>query len=182
MTGDPYHELAARGFIFQVTDEDTASQWLASSPVPFYVGFDPTADSLHVGHLLPIMAMRLLQRAGHVPIAVVGGATALIGDPSGKQEARPIMTREQVTADAGLHVPGRATIDLEQELAPGAYLLVASSRGRTARALVLVSRGALVVKGSRGEGLAWLCDVESGVPVADAALRLWERESGRSGR
>ncbi|MDD2404734.1 MAG: tyrosine--tRNA ligase, partial [Victivallaceae bacterium] len=79
-----YHELMARGFIYQETDAVGIERTLASSQVRFYVGFDPTGDSLHVGHLLPIMGMRLLQRAGHFPIVLVGGATAQIGDPSGK--------------------------------------------------------------------------------------------------
>jgi tyrosyl-tRNA synthetase len=100
MTTTTYGELAERGFLYQTTDEAAAAAMLAAGPVSFYVGFDPTADSLHVGHLLPIMAMRLLQRAGHRPIVLVGGATALIGDPSGKQEARPILTREAVAANA----------------------------------------------------------------------------------
>jgi len=95
-----YRELTERGFIYQVTDETAVTKLLDAGPVVFYVGFDPTADSLHVGHLLPVMAMRLLQRAGHVPVALVGGATALVGDPSGKQEARPILSPETVAANA----------------------------------------------------------------------------------
>ncbi|MDD2404384.1 MAG: tyrosine--tRNA ligase, partial [Victivallaceae bacterium] len=84
----------------QETDAVGIERTLASSQVRFYVGFDPTGDSLHVGHLLPIMGMRLLQRAGHFPIVLVGGATAQIGDPSGKVSARPIMTKETVSANA----------------------------------------------------------------------------------
>ena len=80
-----FEELKARGFCFQGTDEAELKKLLDErTKVRFYVGFDPTGNSLHVGHLLPVMAMRLLQRAGHVPIVLVGGATARIGDPSGK--------------------------------------------------------------------------------------------------
>lgn len=96
MSANAFDDLRERGFIYQCTDEDAVRGALGSGPVTFYVGFDPTADSLHVGHLLPIMAMRRLQMAGHRPIVLVGGATALVGDPSGKQEARPILSNELV--------------------------------------------------------------------------------------
>ncbi|MFA7230072.1 MAG: tyrosine--tRNA ligase [Victivallaceae bacterium] len=95
-----YSELQARGFIYQETDSENSKRLLENERVAFYVGFDPTGNSLHVGHLLPIMAMRLLQQAGHMPIVLVGGATAQIGDPSGKQTARPILTKDDVAANA----------------------------------------------------------------------------------
>jgi tyrosyl-tRNA synthetase len=95
-----YDDLKERGFIYQETDEESAASLLAKESVTFYIGFDPTADSLHVGHLLPIMAMRRLQQAGHKPVVLVGGATALVGDPSGKQEARPILSKEKVAENA----------------------------------------------------------------------------------
>ena len=96
MSNCPFEDLKARGFVYQSTDEAALKKALAEGPVTYYVGFDPTGSSLHVGHLLPVMAMRRLQKAGHRPIALVGGATGLIGDPSGKREARPIITKEQV--------------------------------------------------------------------------------------
>ncbi len=95
-----YQELKDRGFFYQETDAVAIEKALNTEKIRFYVGFDPTGDSLHVGHLLPIMGMRLLQQAGHYPIALVGGATAQIGDPSGKLSARPIMTKETVAANA----------------------------------------------------------------------------------
>ena len=95
-----YNELKERGFVYQETDAENISKTLDSERVAFYVGFDPTGNSLHVGHLLPIMAMRLLQKAGHIPIVLVGGATAQIGDPSGKQSARPILTKDEIAANA----------------------------------------------------------------------------------
>ncbi len=91
--------LEQRGFVEQITDREQARK-LLESPVVCYVGFDPTAGSLHVGSLLPIMALVHMQRAGHKPIVVIGGGTALVGDPSGKTEARPLMTKEQVDKNA----------------------------------------------------------------------------------
>ncbi len=91
---NPFEILQSRGFVKQHTAG--APEMLAGAPVAFYVGFDPTADSLHVGHLLPVMAMAHLQRAGHRPIAVVGGGTAMVGDPSGKDEMRQLISAEQI--------------------------------------------------------------------------------------
>ncbi len=96
MSTNLLEDLKARGFVYQSTDEKALAKALSEGPITYYVGFDPTGDSLHVGHLLPVMAMRCLQKAGHRPIALVGGATGLVGDPSGKQEARPILTKEKV--------------------------------------------------------------------------------------
>ncbi len=95
-----YKELKDRGFIYQETDIENTEKILTQEKVSFYVGFDPTGNSLHVGHLLPIMGMRLLQKAGHTPIVLVGGATALVGDPSGKSSARPILTKDEVADNA----------------------------------------------------------------------------------
>ena len=87
--------LKERGFIAQMTFEDELYEQL-KEPTTFYVGFDPTADSLHIGHYIPIMAMAHMQRAGHHPIALMGGGTAMIGDPSGKTEMRKMMTVETI--------------------------------------------------------------------------------------
>ena len=87
--------LKERGFIAQVTFEDELYEQL-KTPTTFYVGFDPTADSLHIGHYIPIMAMAHMQRAGHKPIALMGGGTAMIGDPSGKTDMRKMMTVETI--------------------------------------------------------------------------------------
>ncbi|MBI3119460.1 MAG: tyrosine--tRNA ligase [Candidatus Hydrogenedentes bacterium] len=92
-------ELQWRGFVHQATHEDLA-QRLEGAPLTFYCGFDPTADSLHVGSLLPIFAMAHLQRAGHRPLVLIGGGTGLIGDPSGKTAERTLQTKEQVLANA----------------------------------------------------------------------------------
>ena len=92
-------ELRWRGFLEQCTDEAGLSARLAQGPLTAYTGFDPTADSLHIGSLVPIMGLVHLQRWGHRPIAIVGGATAMVGDPSGKTELRSMLTPLQITAN-----------------------------------------------------------------------------------
>ncbi len=88
-----------RGFVEQVTDREQVRE-LLQGPTTCYIGFDPTARSLHVGSLLPIMSLVHMQRCGHRPIVVIGGGTALVGDPSGKTEMRPVMTREEIDENA----------------------------------------------------------------------------------
>jgi tyrosyl-tRNA synthetase len=90
--------LSQRGLVSQVTDEQMGKR--LGKPVTLYIGFDPTADSLHVGSLVPIMVLAHAQRCGHKPIAVVGGATALVGDPSGKTESRQMLSREDIDHNA----------------------------------------------------------------------------------
>ena len=97
---DVYNILLERGFILQVTEEEPLRDRLQNSSTHFYIGFDPTADSLHVGSLVPIMAMMHMQRQGHLPIVLIGGGTGLIGDPSGKTEMRQLLTRQQVDGNA----------------------------------------------------------------------------------
>ncbi|WP_029208252.1 tyrosine--tRNA ligase [Streptococcus mutans] len=91
-----FEELKARGLVFQTTDEEALKKSLDDGQVSFYTGYDPTADSLHLGHLVPILVMRHLQLAGHKPYALVGGATGLIGDPSFKDDERSLQTKETV--------------------------------------------------------------------------------------
>jgi len=88
--------LKERGFLYQLTDEEATRKKLEEGPQTFYIGFDPTADSLHVGHLLPVMGMRWLQKCGHRPIALVGGGTGMIGDPTGRTSARKVLTVEDI--------------------------------------------------------------------------------------
>ncbi len=97
---DTFDLLVSRGFVQQCTHADEVRAALASGPVTFYVGFDPTADSLHVGHLVQVMLMAWLQRAGHRPIAVVGGGTSRVGDPSGRTDMRQMLTDEQIAANS----------------------------------------------------------------------------------
>ena len=91
-----FDELKERGLVFQTTDEDALREALAEGNVSFYSGYDPTADSLHLGHLVPILVMKHLQLAGHKPYALVGGATGLIGDPSFKDTERSLQTKDTV--------------------------------------------------------------------------------------
>ena len=91
-----YEELQARGLIAQVTDEDEIKELVNAGKATFYIGFDPTADSLHVGHFMALCLMKRLQMAGNKPIVLVGGGTGMIGDPSGRTDMRQMMTRETI--------------------------------------------------------------------------------------
>ena len=91
-----YDELVARGLIAQVTDEDEIKELVNNGKAVFYIGFDPTADSLHVGHFMALCLMKRLQMAGNKPIALIGGGTAMIGDPSGRTDMRQMMTKETI--------------------------------------------------------------------------------------
>ncbi|MGN0378470.1 MAG: tyrosine--tRNA ligase [Butyrivibrio sp.] len=91
-----YEELQARGLIAQVTDEPLIRELVNSGKAVFYIGFDPTADSLHVGHFMALCLMKRLQEAGNKPIALIGGGTAMIGDPSGRNDMRQMMTKETI--------------------------------------------------------------------------------------
>ncbi len=91
-----YNILTERGFVYQCTDEDALRELLDRESIKIYIGFDPTAESLQAGNLIPIMSLAWAQRAGHVPIAIVGGGTAMVGDPSGKTEMRQMLTLKQI--------------------------------------------------------------------------------------
>ena len=91
-----YEELVARGLIAQVTDENEIRELVNNGKATFYIGFDPTADSLHVGHFMALCLMKRLQMAGNKPIALIGGGTAMIGDPSGRTDMRSMMTKETI--------------------------------------------------------------------------------------
>ena len=91
-----YDELVARGLIAQVTNEDEIREMIDTGKATFYIGFDPTADSLHVGHFMALCLMKRLQMAGNKPIALIGGGTAMIGDPSGRTDMRSMMTKETI--------------------------------------------------------------------------------------
>ena len=95
-TSSVYDLLKARGYLAQVTHEDEVRELLEKPGATFYIGFDPTADSLHVGHFVQMMVMAHMQRAGHRPIALIGVGTAMIGDPSGRSDLRQIMTVDTI--------------------------------------------------------------------------------------
>src|SRR6478735_830337 len=98
MNMDILKDLEFRGLLHQITDRDGLDKKLSEERVVLYCGFDPTADSLHIGSLLPILTLRRFQLAGHVPLALVGGGTGLIGDPSGKANERTLNGPETVEA------------------------------------------------------------------------------------
>jgi tyrosyl-tRNA synthetase len=105
MSDNVYDELKARGFVAQVSDEEALRRKLGTGPVTFYVGFDSTASSLHAGSLVPIMAMVHLRRAGHRAIAVVGGGTTMVGDPSGRTEMRQMLDERTIRAQGqAIHI------------------------------------------------------------------------------
>ena len=87
-----YEELKARGLIAQVTNEPEISEMINNGKATFYIGFDPTADSLHVGHFMALCLMKRLQMAGNRPIALIGGGTGMVGDPSGRTDMRSMMS------------------------------------------------------------------------------------------
>ena len=89
-----YEELVARGLIAQTTDESEIRELVNSGKAVFYIGFDPTADSLHVGHFMALCLMKRLQMAGNKPVVLIGGGTGYIGDPSGRTDMRSMMTPE----------------------------------------------------------------------------------------
>ena len=89
-----YEELQERGLIAQITNEDEVRERINNGMAVFYIGFDPTADSLHVGHFMALCLMKRLQMAGNTPIALIGGGTGMIGDPSGKTDMRKMLTPE----------------------------------------------------------------------------------------
>ena len=95
-----YEELKARGLIAQVTNEEEISKMVNEGKAVFYIGFDPTADSLHVGHFMALCLMKRLQMAGNRPIALIGGGTGYIGDPSGRTDMRKMLTKEDIDHNA----------------------------------------------------------------------------------
>ncbi len=109
-----YDELKWRGLLHQVTDEERLARWLHEGSRTLYLGVDPTADSLHIGHFLPVMTLRRFQRAGHRPILLVGGATGMVGDPSGKSEERNLLSVDALRANvAGMERQMRRLLDFD---------------------------------------------------------------------
>lgn len=107
-------DLRWRNLVHQTTDEAGFDKWLSEKPRTLYSGFDPTADSLHIGHLLPLLLLRWFQRAGHTPIALVGGATGMIGDPTGKSDERNLLSKEQLEVNvAGLRSQMEKFLDFD---------------------------------------------------------------------
>ena len=142
-----YDELVARGLIAQVTNEAEIREMVDNGKATFYIGFDPTADSLHVGHFMALCLMKRLQMAGNQPIALIGGGTAMIGDPSGRTDMRSMMTKETIEHNCQCFkkqmeqrrlasepqlcrvYPGHWRLLLGQQHAPGRVLQAADGEG-----------------------------------------------------
>ena len=110
--------LKARGFVKQTVFEEELYEKLGKESVPFYIGFDPTADSLHVGHFMQLIAMHHMQQAGHKPIILIGGGTAMVGDPSGRTDMRSMMTKEELlprTEAKSMSLPVLGSFPLKEE-------------------------------------------------------------------
>jgi tyrosyl-tRNA synthetase len=114
-----FEELQWRGLLADCTDTEQLTQRLSAKPITLYCGFDPTADSLHVGHLVPLLGLSRFQKAGHHPIALAGGATGSIGDPSGKTQERQLLTKDQIAANVAAVRPQLARLlDFESKTHP----------------------------------------------------------------
>ena len=96
MTNELLQDLEWRGLLYQQTDAEGMAKLLDEQSVSLYCGVDPTTDSMHIGHIVPLLTLRRFQKAGHRPILLVGGATGMIGDPSGRSEERQLQTVEQI--------------------------------------------------------------------------------------
>ena len=122
MPADLFADLTWRALVAQTTGDGALGSWLAAKPRTLYAGFDPSADSLHVGHMLPLMMLRRFQKAGHKPIPLVGGATGMIGDPTGKSEERNLLSLEALRANvAGIEKQLRQFLSFE---GPSAAILL----------------------------------------------------------
>ncbi len=113
-----FDELKERGLIAQCTHEDEIRKTLAEKKITFYIGFDPTADSLHIGHFMQLVVMKHMQNAGHKPIILLGGGTTMVGDPTGKTDMRPMITQEEIQKNAdNFKVQMSKFIDFEDDKA-----------------------------------------------------------------
>lgn len=162
-----FETLQARGFIKQFTDENALRDALNNGSATFYAGFDPTADSLHCGSLMPIMAMAHLQRAGHRPIAIIGGGTAMVGDPSGKTEMRQMLSREDIETNGRgilaqlqryLNLDGQSGLFLNNAdwLMPLNYIEFLRDIGRHFRVNEMIKAEAYRQRLEREEGLSFI--------------------------
>jgi tyrosyl-tRNA synthetase len=161
-------DLKWRGLVHQTTDDANLSAWLEAQPRTVYAGFDPTADSLHVGHLLPLLMLRRFQRAGHKPISVVGGATGMIGDPSGKSQERNLLSREDLAHNvSALREQMRRFLDFDADanpaqlinnfdwVGPFSYLEFLRDVGKNFPVNVMLAKDSVKGRLSRDAGLSY---------------------------
>ena len=167
MNQNAFDLLKQRGFVAQVTDEPAVRDLLARQQVTFYIGFDPTANSLHCGSLVPIMAMAQLQRIGHKPLGLIGGGTAMVGDPSGKTEMRQMLSFEAISANGeGIFGQLRRYLTLDGTLGLSAnnadwllklhYIEFLRDIGRYFRVNEMVRADAYRARLEREEGLSFI--------------------------
>jgi tyrosyl-tRNA synthetase len=175
-----FEDLEWRGLVHQTTDQALA-KWLADKPRTVYAGFDPTADSLHVGHMLGVMVLRRFQKAGHRPIAVVGGATGMIGDPSGKSAERNLLSKEQLQQNvAGMAAQMRRFIDFDAGgksallvnnfdwTGPWTYLEFLRDVGKNFPVNVMLAKDSVKSRLGRGEG----ADPQAGMSYTEFSYML----------
>ena len=117
-------DLEWRGLLYQQTDAEGMEKLLNDQKVSLYVGVDPTADSMHIGHIVPLLTLRRFQKAGHTPVLLVGGATGTVGDPSGRSEERQLQTMEQINKNVqGLKKQMERLFDFSSDAENGAVLV-----------------------------------------------------------
>ena len=175
-----FADLQWRGLVHQSTDP-ALDAWLNEKPRTIYVGFDPTADSLHIGHLLGVMMLRRFQQAGHRPIAVVGGATGMIGDPSGKSAERNLLSKEQLQQNiAGMAQQMRAFLDFDEGKSsalllnnfdwcgPWSYLEFLRDVGKNFPVNVMLAKDSVKSRLGRGEG----ADAQAGMSYTEFSYML----------
>jgi tyrosyl-tRNA synthetase len=175
-----FDDLQWRGLVHQTTDP-ALGEWLEQKPRTLYVGFDPTADSLHVGHMLGVMVLRRFQKAGHRPIAVVGGATGMIGDPSGKSAERNLLSKEQLQANVeGMATQMRRFIDFDAGgssallvnnfdwTGPWSYLEFLRDIGKNFPVNVMLAKDSVKSRLGRGEG----ADPQAGMSYTEFSYML----------
>lgn len=127
------YELEQRGFINQCSNMDAVADLLDNGNLVAYLGSDPTGDSLHVGHLVPVMMMRWLQKYGHKPIALVGGATGRIGDPSGRDKGRPVLTDEVLAKNLVVNNLNNKVFSIAFDTAMGHEVFQGTDRKKSGR-------------------------------------------------
>ncbi len=183
---DFFEDLQWRGLVYQTTSEQTGA-WLAAGRRTLYAGFDPTADSLHVGSLLPLLMLRRFQRAGHRPIAVVGGATGMIGDPSGKSDERQLLSADALLAnvagierqmqhflDFGTSANGAVLVNNADWLGRMSYIEFLRDVGKNFPVNVMMAMDSVKNRLHRGEKIDWDLTAPGKPPTVSTGISYTE--------